>query len=489
MIKPIFVTIAAGLVLATSLVSAEDTLPLKAVNRAGEVIDAALEAYGGAEVIANLISVARKSHFTTWATNQSRSPGPPWDENEQWSFSAVDFENETFVGKNKGSGGGFDFNASQIIKGEEGWNVNYRGGTVTPIAEPDFNTTSGPFIRVTAPLLVKQLQNRRQTSHWLGEVEFEGRPHDVITLVMEVGPALSLYFDKETHLLSRSERVLAPFGQVDYRFSNYETIDGIPFSKTFKLFVNDEPNIYIDIKSTRVNQPVEQYAVVPKDLEMVKVAPPAPTDVELQEVKEGVFLVGSGNTYAMFVEMENHVIAVGGTAGIPDRIKAMREVVKDKPIKYGVMTHHHNDHVLGVPAYQAEDAVVLTVKEHEAVMRAAATDADSLKLQFVEDKYVFDDKTRKLEIIDIGPTPHSKHLLVAWLPEEGILFEADHFPNPTNGRMQPAQDVTKSLAKAIDKRGMDVQIIVGAHSPRIASIDDLRRSLAMSPVGIAQTSP
>ncbi len=487
--KLIFTTIAAGLMLATSLLSAEESLPLKAVNHANEVIDAALEAYGGAETIANLNSVARKSHFTTWATNQSRSPGPPWDENEQMSFSAINFENETFVGKNKGSGGGFDFNGSQIIKGDEGWQVDYRGGTVTPIAEPDFNTTSGPFIRVTAPLLVKQLQNRRQTSHWLGEVEFEGRPHDVITLVMEVGPALSLYFDKETHLLSRSERVLPPFGQVDYRFTNYETIDGIPFSKTFKLIVNDEPNIHIDILSTEVNQPIEQYAVVPQNLERVEAAPPAPTEVELQEVKEGVFLVGAGNTYAMFVEMDDHVIAIGGTAGIPDRIKALREVVKDKPIKYGVMTHHHNDHVLGVPAYQAEDAVVLTVKEHEAVMRAAATDADSLKLQFVEDKYVFDDGSHKLEIIDIGPTPHAKHLLVAWLPEQGILFEADHFPNPTNGRMQPAQAVTIRLAEAIDTMGLDVKTIVGAHSPRIASINDLRRALALSPINAAQTSP
>jgi glyoxylase-like metal-dependent hydrolase (beta-lactamase superfamily II) len=481
--------IIASLMLVTSGVSAEDTLPLQAVNRANEVIDAALEAYGGADTIAALNSVARKSHFTTWATNQSRSPGPPWDENEQESFSAVDFENQTFVGKNKGSGGGFDFDGGQVIKADEGWQVDYRAGTVTPIAQPDFNTTSGPFIRVTAPLLVKQLQNRRQTSHWLGEVDFEGRPHDVVTLVMEVGPALSLYFDRQTHLLSRSERVLPPFGQVDYRFTDYETVDGIPFSKTFKLFVNDQPNIYIDILSTEVNQPVEKYAVVPETLKWVEAAPPQPTDVELQEIKEGVFLVGAAGTYAMFVEMGDHVIAVGGTAGIPERIKALREVVKDKPIKFGVMTHHHNDHVLGVPAYQAENATVLTVKQHEAVMRAAATDADSLKLQLVEDKYVFDDGDRKLEIIDIGPTPHVEHLLVAWLPAEGILFEADHFPNPTNGQMQPAQPVTKRLAEAIEERGMDVKIIVGSHSPRIANIDDLRRSLALSPVKIAQTSP
>jgi glyoxylase-like metal-dependent hydrolase (beta-lactamase superfamily II) len=338
-------------------------------------------------------------------------------------------------------------------------------------------------------LLIKQLQNRRNTSHWLGEVEFEGRPHDVITLVMEVGPALSLYFDKETHLLSRSERVLPPFGQVDYRFTDYETIEGIPFSKTFKLYVNDEPNVFIDIKSTIVNQPIDEYAMLPDHLEWVEAAPPAPAEVEVREIKEGVFLVGAGTTYAMFVEMQDHLIAVGGTAGIPERIKALREAVSEKPIRYGVMTHHHNDHVLGVPAYQDEDAIVLAVEEHEAVVRAAAKDADSLKVQLVKDRYVFDDGSRKLEIIDIGPTPHVKHLLVAWLPEEGILFEADHFPNPTNGRMQPAQPVTQRLAEAIDELGLEVKTIVGAHSPRIASIEDLRQALALSAVRESQISP
>lgn len=487
--KLMIILIAAGMMLSTSVVVAEETLPLKAVNRAGEVIDAALEAYGGAEAIANLHSVVRKSKFTTWATNQSRSPGPPWDENQQWNLSAIDFENQIFVGKNKGSGNGFDFDGRQIINDDEGWQVNYRANTVTPIAEPDFDTTSGPFIRVTAPLLVKQLQNRRQTSHWLGEVEFEGRPHDVITLVMEVGPALSLYFDEETHLLSRSERVLPPFGQVDYRFTNYEKVDGIPFSKTFKLYVNDQPNVFIDIQLTKVNSPVAEYAAVPQNLQMLEMAPPPPTDVEVQEINEGVFLVGAGNTYAMFVEMDDYMIAVGGTAGIPDRIKAMREVVKDKPIRFGMMTHHHNDHVLGVPAYQAEDAVVLTVKEHEAVVRAAATDPDTLKLQMVEDKYVFDDGNRKLEVIDIGPTPHSKHLLVAYMPKEGILFEADHFPNPTNGRVPPAQPVTRRLAEAITQMGLNVKTIVGAHSPRVASIDDLHQSMALNPAKVAQVSP
>ena len=33
---------------------AEDTLPLKSVNKANEIIDAALEAHGGAELLTNL---------------------------------------------------------------------------------------------------------------------------------------------------------------------------------------------------------------------------------------------------------------------------------------------------------------------------------------------------------------------------------------------------------------------------------------------------
>jgi hypothetical protein len=69
------------------------------------------------------------------------------------------------------------------------------------------------------------------------------------------------------------------------------------------------------------------------------------------------------------------------------------------------------------------------------------------------------------------------------------LFEADHFPNPINGYMQPAQPVTKHLARMIDKLGLNVKTIVGAHSPRIASIDDLRKALETEPVKLAQVSP
>ena len=393
----------------------------------------------------------------------------------QKNFGPIDFENEVFVGKQKGSTGGFDFSAKQIVKGEEGWNIDYRAGTVTDQANPDFNTSSGPLIRVTPALLVKQLMERRHTSHWLGEADYDGRPHDLVTLVMEVGPALTLYFDQETHMLSRSERVLPPFGQVDYRFADYQQIDGIPFPNSFKLYANDQPNLVIDYTWTAINEPIEEFAAIPADLQHLENVA-QPTEVALNEVEEGVFLVGANGTYAMFVEMDDHIVAVGGTAGIPERIKKLRETVEDKPITHAVLTHHHNDHLMGVPAWEDEGAVVYTVKANEEVVRNTAKNGAELKLAFVEDRFVFDGG-RELHIINIGPTPHAENLMVAYLPDEGLLFEADHFPNPPNGQIVPAQPVTKRLAEAIDELGLEVKSIIGAHSPRVASIDDLRKAL------------
>ena len=69
---------------------------------------------------------------------------------------------------------------------------------------------------------------------------------------------------------------------------------------------------------------------------------------------------------------------------------------------------------------------------------------------------------------------------MAFSPETGALFEADHFVSPANGRMPPAQPVMKYLAKAINKFDLDVKVILSSHSPRIASIDDLHTSLKLA---------
>ncbi|GAB4182551.1 MAG: MBL fold metallo-hydrolase [Wenzhouxiangellaceae bacterium] len=437
-----------------------------AVTRAGAVIDAVAEAYGGAEALANLESIIQKSQTQTLAVNQSLRPDPPWDQGHNSTFNAIDLAGQRFVTRNQGEGGGFVFDGGTIINGDDSFQVNYRAKTATPIAQPDFDTAAGPFIRVTGLLLARQLLDRRQMTLWLGEESIDGRSHDVLGLVMAAGPALSLYIDQDSRLINRAVRVLPPFGEVGYRFSDYQRIDGYMVNQAFELTINDDRNLTIEIESTRINQPLDDYLSVAADLQRQQPLQPDPLSV--QQLADGVYLAGGAGTYALFVEMDDHIIAVGGTAGIPDRIAAVREQLGDKPIRYGVLTHHHNDHLLGVAAYAAEQATIVTVPEHEAIVRRTAGDAD-VDLMLVQGRHVFDDGQRRLELHDIGPTPHSEHLLVAYLPAEGILFEADHFPQPRVGPLPPPNPVTLALIEAVKSKGLAVKQVVGAHSPRIST--------------------
>jgi glyoxylase-like metal-dependent hydrolase (beta-lactamase superfamily II) len=461
-----------------TLALAEDSLPLQSVNKANTVIDAAIEAHGG-EALDELTVIVQKSDYSTTATGQSRKPGPPYDKGHTRNFNAIDLENEIFVNRNSGEGGGYVFDQGNIINGPDSWQLNYRSGTAAPLAEPDYDIQSGPFIRVTPALLMKQLQAHRGRSNWLGEVELNGRRHDIVTLIMEVGPALALYFDQETHRLTWMERVLPPFGQVQYEFLDYQDIDGIAFNQRFKLYLNGEDNLDITIRQTQLNVPLDSWVQVPATLE--KVAAIVPDEFGSNEIAEGVFLTGGNGTYSLFVEMADHVVAIGGTQTVSASVEELKKQITDKPIRYGVLTHHHSDHVPGAATYAEENATIVTFKENEAVVREAAG-SDDVKLEFVEDHLTLSDGDRVIELYNIGPTPHAENILIAYLPAEGIIFEADHFPQPPTGVIPPAVPATAAFAEALEKLSLDYRMIVGAHSPRIAGPEDVQKALSRQPL-------
>lgn len=465
----------AGLICAFYLVNWAHAQNLTQTNRdkTNKIIEQAVAAYGG-DRLEEIKSIVRYNKDTNYATGQSLKAEPPWDQNSSEGFAAVDFENGRFANRASGEGGGFEFDNGTIIDGEASVQMNFRAGTVAPLSAPDFDTTSGPFIRVTPALLVKQLQEHSRTAHYLGETELEGRTQNVVGFSMRVGPAISLYIDKETNLLSKSERVLPGFGLVEYRFADFENIEGVPFNKKFFLYLNGDLNLDRTVTKTKINTALDKYMKPDKRLTQIAAVEPVP--LSRQKIGEGVYLIGGNGTYAMFVEMEDHVVAVGGTAGIPDRIDLLKEVT-DKPVKYGVLTHHHFDHVLGTQAYAEAGATILVHPAHLTVAKDSLQDQPNAAFESVKKKRVLKDKTQRVEIFDIGPTAHTEHLLVAWLPDQGILFEADHFALPASGPVPPAVSSTKSFAKALKKRGLKPTKIASAHSPRVATMEDLQAAL------------
>lgn len=444
-------------------------------DKAKAIIDAAVEAHGGDALMGELRTLAIETSSENYSVDQSRGTEAPWDKSKSEDFDAIDLENSVYVTTSKGAGGGFENHNGTIINGDKSYQLNYRAGTVAEIAEPDFDNTSGPFVRVTPALLVRTLKGREANAHFLGETKIDGTDYNVIGFSMTVGPAISLYFEKGSNLLRRSERVFTGFGLVEYRFDNYEVRNRVPHNRKFTLLLNGDINLERDIKSLKVNVDISEHLEVPQTLVSTPAIQPDP--LTRQELTEGVWLIGGSGTYGLFVDMGDYVFAVGGTGGIEDRLASLREVVADKPVRYGMMTHHHSDHVVAVPAYEAEGATIIAAAAHERIVRRSAANGETLKVTTVDDRMVLQGGGRKVEIIDLGPTAHTEHLLVAWLPEEGILFEADHFAMPRVGPVPPAVTSTKTFAKALKKSGLDVKYIVSAHSPKPGTMADLEKAL------------
>jgi hypothetical protein len=81
-----------------------------------------------------------------------------------------------------------------------------------------------------------------------------------------------------------------------------------------------------------------------------------------------------------------------------------------------------------------------------------------------------------VELYDIGPNPHANEILVAYLPKQKILFQADMLNPAPNGSIPIAQDVTLSFNEKLQQLGLDVEKIYGVHG-RAATPQELRTSV------------
>jgi flavorubredoxin len=140
-----------------------------------------------------------------------------------------------------------------------------------------------------------------------------------------------------------------------------------------------------------------------------------------------------------------------------------------------------------VRSYIAEGATIVTTPSAKAVIERLATaqhrmrpDALSRKptqpvIETFRDKRVFDDGTRTLQLYQFS-SPHVGEMIIAYLPKEKILLEADMLDIPEAG-LVPAGDDTLDLMERIQKLGLQVEQIVPVHG-RIGTVEDLRQAVA-----------
>ena len=188
----------------------------------------------------------------------------------------------------------------------------------------------------------------------------------------------------------------------------------------------------------------------------------------------------------LFVEFESFVLvteAVVNTATSRKVMNIIRETVGDKPIRYLVQSHHHNDHIAGIREYIANGTTVITTDNNvELIRRMASAPYNSIpdlqtrvkaepKFQTLDNrKTVIKEAGMRVEVYDIGPTAHANEMLITYLPEQKILFQSDMLsPGEWSTKMQ----LSVQLRDEIKKLGLEVDRIVGIHG-RVFSREEVR---------------
>ena len=151
----------------------------------------------------------------------------------------------------------------------------------------------------------------------------------------------------------------------------------------------------------------------------------APTS---EKLAEGVFRI-NGAYNALAVEFADHVVLFEPGPQNEARAQAIiaetKRVIPNKPIRYGVISHHHFDHTSGLPAVVAEGITIVTPAVNKAFLETALSAPrtlapDSLSKSgkkpvvegFTGDKRVFQDATRTFEIHVIKGLPHADGLVI-----------------------------------------------------------------------------
>jgi glyoxylase-like metal-dependent hydrolase (beta-lactamase superfamily II) len=214
----------------------------------------------------------------------------------------------------------------------------------------------------------------------------------------------------------------------------------------------------------------------------------APIRVETEALADGVYLLGGGTHNSVAVEFAGFIAVFDAPLSEARSLAVIEEIVRripNKPIRFVVNSHQHFDHTGGLRAYNHIGATVITHWKNydflnrdviNYVPRTLRPDmvslwpptelAEGYYFETVRENYVITDGSRTMQIHYVNPLDHVEGMLMAYLPKEKLLLQADlvNTIDPLPAQLTGDQ---RSFFNAVRKLKLDVGRLVPAHGPPI----------------------
>ncbi len=286
-----------------------------------------------------------------------------------------------------------------------------------------------------------------------------------------------------TRVVSMTDNPVLGDVAVETSFTGYQDVSGLKLPARLTTKVDQFTTADMRVKTQTVDGGAGDLAPPAQLPRGPGVTGPPAAKVVAEEVAKGVWMLAGQSHHSVVVEFSDHLMfieAPNETRTLAVIAKA-RELRPAKPLTQVVNSHHHFDHSGGIRAAISEGLTVITHKANAAFFtdlagrsRTIAPDAltknpKPLRMETVDDELVLKDVAMAVHLYHIAGNPHGDAMLMAYLPRERLLIQADAFS--PGGAYQP---YAANLLANIKKRNLRVDRIVPVHGTTVPFADLVR---------------